>query len=128
MAPSKVWLVTGASSGLGLAISVSALGAGHKVLACARTPEKAAKDHPEVESLGGKWLRLDVTSADVQQIVQTAVEEEGRIDVLVNNAGYAAIGSLEDSTSVYPLRLKPYRPAAPPGALAFNIGSSCGLT
>ena len=103
MTPSAVWLVTGASSGLGLAISVSALRAGHKVLACARTPEKAAKDHPEVESLGGKWLRLDVTSSDAQQIVQKAVEDEGRIDVLVNNAGYALVGSIEDLTSVHPL-------------------------
>ena len=96
MTTSKVWLVTGASSGLGAAIALAALRARHKVIACARTPAKAAKDHPEVGSLGGRWLQLDVNASNTQQIVQRAAEDEGRIDVFVNNAGFAMAGSIED--------------------------------
>ena len=96
MATSQIWLVTGASSGLGLAIALAALRAGHKALACARTPAKAAKDHPEVEALGGRWLHLDVTSSNTQQVVEQAVKDEGHIDVVVNNAGRSMGGSIED--------------------------------
>ena len=96
MTTSKVWLVTGASSGLGTAIALAALRAGHKVIACARTPEKAAKDHPEVESLGGRWLQLDVNASNTQQVVREVAEGEGRLDVVVNNAGFAMAGSIED--------------------------------
>lgn len=94
--PCKIWLVTGASSGLGLSIALAALKVGHNVIACARNPEKAAQEHPQVESLGGKWLQLDVTSLDTQTIVEGAIEEAGGIDVVVNNAGYLLPGALED--------------------------------
>ena len=57
----KKWIITGASQGLGLALAMSALKAGHSVLAGARNPLKAAKEHPELEAAGGKWLELDVT-------------------------------------------------------------------
>jgi NAD(P)-dependent dehydrogenase (short-subunit alcohol dehydrogenase family) len=96
--PPKIWLITGASSGLGLAITLSALHAGHRVIACARNPESAAAAQPEVEKLGGKWLRLDVTSSDTQNIVKAAVEDAGGVDVVVNNAGYMLAGAIEDIT------------------------------
>ncbi|KAK4985272.1 hypothetical protein LTR50_006077 [Elasticomyces elasticus] len=96
MVTPKVWLVTGASSGLGLAITLAALQAGQSVIACARNVEKAAKNCPEVEAKGGRWLQLDVTSSDATKTVEQAIEGEGRIDVVVNNAGHCRAGSLED--------------------------------
>lgn len=94
----KVWLITGASAGIGTEIALAALRAGHRVIGTARDPEKASKDHPEFQELGGKWLRLDVTDPHAQDIVSSAVEDAGRIDVLVNNNGGSVrgIGLLED--------------------------------
>lgn len=92
----KTWLVTGASQGLGLAMVLSALEAGHKVIACARNPTAAAAAHPEVEEKGGRWLQLDVTSRDTQHIVREAVEAAGGLDVVINNAGYYQGGPIED--------------------------------
>ena len=102
MANAKVWLVTGASSGLGAAIGLSALRAGHKVIACARNPEEAAKSYPDITSLGGEWLQLDVNAATTQKVVSGAVERMGRIDVVVNNAGYCLVGPLEDLRLGFP--------------------------
>jgi NAD(P)-dependent dehydrogenase (short-subunit alcohol dehydrogenase family) len=93
---SNIWLVTGASQGLGLAISLAALAAGHRVIACARNPGKAAEEHPEVMEQGGQWLELDVTSENTEEIVRGAIHREGRIDVVVNNAGYTIVGGVED--------------------------------
>ncbi|KAK5080170.1 hypothetical protein LTR70_008921 [Exophiala xenobiotica] len=93
---SKTWLITGASQGLGLAMALSALNAGHKVIAGARNPQAAAKSHPEVEAGGGKWLELDVSSTKTKDIVAKAVEDAGGIDVVVNNAGYFLSGTIEE--------------------------------
>ena len=93
----QTWLVTGASSGLGTAIAESALRAGNKVLATARNPGKAASENPQIEELGGIWVRLDVTQADTARHVETTIRENGgSIDVVVNNAGYSLLGSIED--------------------------------
>ena len=89
------FLVTGASSGLGLHISLQALKAGHSVVGTARNPEKAAQDHPEFEQLGGVWQNLDVTDPNTQSIVEKVVQDKA-VNVLVNNAGYGILGSLED--------------------------------
>lgn len=96
--PSLNWLITGASNGLGLALTLEALQAGHKVVATARNIAKASTSHPEVEKLGGTWLQLDVNKPDTKLIVENAVQGifGGRIDVLVNNAGYSILGSIED--------------------------------
>jgi len=96
MASSQVWLITGASSGFGTVLAKAALKAGHKVIATARNPVKAAEAHPEIESLGGRWLELDVTSPDTKEKVDKAIREFGRIDVVINNAGYSILGSVED--------------------------------
>ncbi|KAH7140153.1 hypothetical protein B0J13DRAFT_477158 [Dactylonectria estremocensis] len=90
------FLITGASSGLGLQLAVEALKAGHSVVATARNPTKAAQDHPEVEELGGSWLQLDVTHTDTKERVDKAVQER-QVNVLVNCAGYGILGSLEDT-------------------------------
>ena len=81
---------------MGLSLALAALKAGHKVLACARNVERARQEHPEVESSGGKWLKLDVTSSDTTEIVRQAVAESDGVDVVVNNAGYFMPGIIED--------------------------------
>ncbi|RWA10663.1 hypothetical protein EKO27_g4447 [Xylaria grammica] len=97
MSQSNVWLVTGASRGLGFDIAKTALKAGHKVLACYRgnKPQDMSK-WDELEALGGIWTQLDVSSEDAESRVKAIVGEQGRVDVLVNNAGYAILGSIED--------------------------------
>ncbi|TKA23668.1 hypothetical protein B0A50_06504 [Salinomyces thailandicus] len=89
------WLITGASSGQGAELALAALKAGHRVVATARQVRKAQELLPEIESLGGVWLALDVTSADAQDIAEQAVLRHG-VDILVNNAGYGLRGVLED--------------------------------
>ncbi|KAK2781770.1 hypothetical protein FQN52_001354 [Onygenales sp. PD_12] len=96
MAESPVWFITGASSGFGTALAEAALKAGNRVIATARNPEKAAREHPQIEALGGKWLQLDVTAADVREKVEKVVHEYGKIDVAINNAGYSLLGAIED--------------------------------
>lgn len=96
MASQQVWLITGASSGFGTVLAEKALRLGYKVIATARNPAKAAQQHPEIEALGGQWLQLDVNSAETKQKVEAAIKEAGRIDVVVNNAGYSILGSVED--------------------------------
>lgn len=66
------------------------------MIASARNPKVAAENHPDIEVAGGRWLRLDITEASTEETVSRAVEEAGRIDVLVNNAGFTALGSIED--------------------------------
>lgn len=94
----QVWLVTGASRGLGREIVETALDAGHSVVAGARKPEALAD---LVERYGERIapVSLDVTDpAAAAAAVRIAVERFGRIDVVVNNAGYANLASIEDVT------------------------------
>ena len=58
---------------------MSALRAGHRVVACARNPKAAAEANPEVEAEGGKWLELDVNSKQTTDIVKKAAEDAGGI-------------------------------------------------
>lgn len=97
MPQSNVWLITGASRGLGFDMAKIALEAGHKVIACYRgeKPQDTSK-WDELETLGGVWTQLDVSSEDAESKVKALVAEHGQIDVLVNNAGYAILGSIED--------------------------------
>ncbi len=89
------WFITGCSTGLGAALTVHALKAGHTVIATARTPSSAAS-YKEISSLGGHWVSLDVTSADAGSVLTSSIEKYGKIDVLVNNAGYSILGAIED--------------------------------
>ncbi|MGJ5818921.1 oxidoreductase [Paludibaculum fermentans] len=96
MSSSKVWLITGSSRGLGRAITEAVLAAGHQAVATARDPKQLAS---LVERYGPnvRAVALDVTDpAAARSAVQTAVNGFGRLDVLVNNAGYGDIGSVED--------------------------------
>ena len=95
---SKVFMVTGASRGLGRAVAETAVHAGHSVVATARRPEQLADladAHPEQVLTAA----LDVTdAAAAEAAVAAALDRFGRIDVLVNNAGYANLAAFEDVT------------------------------
>jgi NAD(P)-dependent dehydrogenase (short-subunit alcohol dehydrogenase family) len=94
----RVWLITGASRGLGRAFAQVALEEGDTVVLTARDPsalEDLCASHPGV-TLG---LELDVTDRDAaQRTVAAALEAFGRIDVLVNSAGYGLHAAIEETT------------------------------
>jgi NAD(P)-dependent dehydrogenase (short-subunit alcohol dehydrogenase family) len=95
---SRVWFVTGSSRGLGRALAEVALEAGDRVAATARDPER-------LRDLVGRFgdavlpLALDVTDHDAAATaVAEAVARFGRLDVVVNSAGYSDLASFEDTT------------------------------
>ncbi len=92
---SKTWLITGSSRGLGLALARAVLAGGDRLVATARNPE----DLGDLVTRHGDRVRavaLDVTDADAARAaVAMAVSAFGRLDVVVNNAGYANVGSIE---------------------------------
>lgn len=95
MSNSRVWLITGCSSGLGRDIAIAALDQGDTVVATARDPSKLG----DLASKGAITARLDVTWGD--QELATAVDAitsrtGGRVDILVNNAGYILAGGVEE--------------------------------
>ncbi len=89
---SKVVLITGASAGFGNLAARELLKQGHTVYAVARRLEKMC----DIEKLGAKVYKMDVTSdEDVDTVVADIIKNEGKIDVLVNNAGYGGYGMVE---------------------------------
>ncbi|TFK17998.1 short chain dehydrogenase [Coprinopsis marcescibilis] len=92
-----VWLITGTSSGLGKQFALEALGRGDKVIATARGQLSKLND---LKDKGAETLVLDVTSPleELHKTAAAAVEIYGRIDVLVNNAGYILVGAVEENT------------------------------
>src|SRR5580704_4147738 len=96
MEKSKVWFITGASSGIGLEIAKAALAAGHKVVATGRDTEKVSKS---IGISSGNLLavKMDVTnSTEIEAAVKSAVDKFITIDVLVNNAGNFYAGFFEE--------------------------------
>jgi NAD(P)-dependent dehydrogenase (short-subunit alcohol dehydrogenase family) len=92
----QTWLITGSSRGLGRALAEAVLDAGHNVVATARRPEQV---QDLVDRFGdrARAVALDVTDrAAGAAAVKAAVDAFGRLDVLVNNAGYANVSSIED--------------------------------
>ena len=88
----KVVLVTGASSGIGFDAAQALAARGHKVYAAARRVEKMEP----LKAKGIEVLRMDVTDeASMAEGVESILKNEGRIDVLVNNAGYGFFGAIE---------------------------------
>ena len=93
-----VWMITGSSRGLGLAITEAALEAGHEVVATARNPA-SLKELKDAYGDRVATIELDVTSeAGAAKAVQSAVDQFGRLDVLVNNAGYGNMNSIEETS------------------------------
>jgi len=96
MSDRKVWFITGTSSGLGRALAEEVLAQGDSVAATARKP-KALKDLIEKYPIAARSVKLDVTDLeDVKNAVGEAIKEFGRIDVVVNNAGYGLVGAIEE--------------------------------
>jgi len=96
MGKSKVWVITGASSGIGLEIAKSALAAGHKVVATGRDTEKISKSIGTASD-NLSVVKMDVTnSKEIEMAVKSAVDKFGTIDVLVNNAGNFYAGFFEE--------------------------------
>ena len=88
----KVILITGASSGFGFDAAKLLVKDGHIVYGVARNIEKLKK----LEELGAKTYKLDVTDyVESKRVVDEIISKEGRIDVLVNNAGYGELGPIE---------------------------------
>src|ERR1700761_4195416 len=91
----QMWFITGSSRGFGRALVQAALEAGDSVVATARRPEQLAEFE---EKYGDRVLALalDVTDTEaVQAAVSAGVERFGRLDVVVNNAGYANLAPIE---------------------------------
>ena len=89
------WLITGGSSGLGLALGRAVLEKGDRVVLTTRSISAAQKAAPDVEKNGGQWLQLDLDASNLEQEVKSVVLRED-VDVVVNNAGYPCMGPLED--------------------------------
>lgn len=88
-----VALVTGASSGMGKAFAGALLSEGFTVYALARRLEPMEK----LQAAGARLMEMDITREDdVQRVVQRVDQECGRVDVLVNNAGFGLYGAMED--------------------------------
>lgn len=93
---SPVWFITGCSTGLGRVLVQELLAAGHRVAASARQPGSLAGLDPG-DPARFLALRLDVTDpGHVAAAVDSAAAHFGRLDVLVNNAGYGVVGALEE--------------------------------
>ncbi len=89
----KTALVTGASSGIGKSTVEDLLAKGAKVYAAARRVEKMK----DLEKLGATIIKMDVTDENsMVNGVDTIIEKEGSIDILINNAGYGSYGAIED--------------------------------
>jgi NAD(P)-dependent dehydrogenase (short-subunit alcohol dehydrogenase family) len=86
----KTVLITGASSGIGRATALRVGAAGGRVILVARTAEKLEQTRQEIEDLGGVAFvhRCDLSDmADIERLAKEVLDEHGRVDVLVNNAG-----------------------------------------
>lgn len=100
----RTWLITGASRGFGALIAEKALKAGDAVIATARKPADVTArlgEHPSLLA-----VRLDVTrEEEAHQAVAEGIKRFGRIDVLVNNAGFGVLGAVEETSAAETERL-----------------------
>lgn len=94
----RIWFITGASTGFGRLLAEQILESGGRVIATARRPEQIAdlqKNYPE----NAIAIQLDVTDpAAIEEAVRVALARFGRVDVLVNNAGYGLAGAIEEAS------------------------------
>ncbi len=89
----KVILITGASSGMGKITAKELIKLGHTVYGVARRIDEMQ----DLESIGGHPLKMDLTvDEEIQNVVKIISQKEGRIDILINSAGYGSYGAVED--------------------------------
>ncbi len=94
----RVWFITGASRGFGSLITREALAAGDAVVATARNPKTISEQFSEHPNL--LPVALDVTNeAQAHEAAAQAVKRFGRIDILLNNAGFGLLGAVEEATT-----------------------------
>jgi short-subunit dehydrogenase len=90
----QVIIVTGASAGMGKDFALALLKHGHTVYGMARRVDKM----DEIVKAGGKAVALDITDeSQIKKAVDQVLKEEGKVDVLINNAGYALYGTVEET-------------------------------
>jgi 3-oxoacyl-[acyl-carrier protein] reductase len=97
--PNKVAIVTGAGSGIGSAISQAFARAGARVVAASRTLSKVQKVVEEIRAMGAEAIAVDVDVSqgeDVRRLVEVAMQQYGRIDILVQNAGISPAGTVTE--------------------------------
>ena len=133
-----VWFITGCSSGFGEQLAQQALARGDKVVATARNAAKLSK----LKDSGALTLSLDITASDdvIQKVAKEAIDTYGKIDYLINNAGYILEAAVEEAsdaeiraqfnTNVFGYSaviraVLPYMRAAKKGVVA-NLGSIAG--
>lgn len=93
-----VWFITGTSQGFGLELVRAALERGDKIVATSRDPEKVEAAFPNCSDRL-LALRVDLTdNAEVKEAVDVAIATFGKIDVLINNAGYGLLGAMEEAS------------------------------
>lgn len=96
MGTQKVWFITGASKGMGYEITKAVLNNGDKVIATSRNTDTLLE---KIEEHEGNLLpiKLDITNEeDVQNAILKGIDKFGKIDVVVNNAGYNLLGNIEE--------------------------------
>jgi len=94
---SKVWFITGAGSGIGAGAAKAALKAGDRVVATGRNLQKLRSALRDVAGENLEVLQLDVSDeAQAKTAVEQAVKRFGRIDVVLNSAGYSLLGNFEE--------------------------------
>ncbi|XGV96169.1 MAG: oxidoreductase [Leptolyngbya sp. BL-A-14] len=93
---SKVWFITGSSTGFGRSLTEAVLKHGDRVVATARKPEQLNSLIDQYPT-AAKAVRLDVTNPqEVRDAIKAAIDAFGRIDVVVNNAGFGSVGAIEE--------------------------------
>ena len=106
----RIWLITGASSGIGSDLASKALAAGDRVIATSRSVSRLA----HLKAKGAAPLALDHNQSyeQVKAAVNEALKIYGGVDILVNNAAYVQTGMLEETTFVHPILLLLQSPEA----------------
>ncbi|KAK6070318.1 short chain dehydrogenase [Seiridium cupressi] len=94
MAPSRVWLITGASSGFGLELAKVTASRGDRVIATTRFPEKLAG----LDGVTPAYLDHNRSPAEIENAIKAIIDIYGTVDVVVNNAAYVQTGTLEEVT------------------------------